>query len=130
MLSGTTPDGAPVSVALGDGPGRTLLAFLTSSCVTCRGLWAAIADDLPASVGPGTRVVVVTEDPADERPAAVRDLAPDSQLVVMSSETWARYGVTAAPFFVLVEGTSGRVLAAGTAPDGAGVRRLARRAAR
>ena len=130
VLSGATPDGAPLDVALADSADRTLLAFLSSSCVTCRGLWAEIGTGLSEALGRGTRVVVVTEDPADERPDAVRALAPPALPVLMSSATWRRYGVTVAPFFVLVEGSSGRVLAAGAAADGAAVRRLARPATR
>jgi hypothetical protein len=99
--------------------------FLSSSCVTCRGLWAEFRDDLARRLPHGTEVVIVTEDRADERPAVVRDLAPRRVPVVMSSATWRRYSVTAAPFFVLVAGGSGRVLAAGTAADGVAVIRLA-----
>ncbi len=123
-LVGTDPDGRPLAVELGN---RTLIVFLSSSCVTCRGLWAEFRDDLARRLPRGTEVAIVTEDPADERSAVVRDLAPDRVPVVMSSTTWRRFGVTAAPFFVLVEGGSGRVLAADTAPDAAAVIRLVHR---
>ncbi len=118
---GTGPDGRPLAVELA---ARTLIVFLSSSCVTCRALWAEFRADLARRLPPGTEVVIVTEDQDDERPAVVRDLAPRRVPVVMSTPTWRRFGVTAAPFFVLVEGGSGRVLAADTAPDGDAVIRL------
>jgi len=118
---GTDTDGRPLAVEL---VARTLIVFLSSSCMTCRGLWAEFRGDLARRLPPGTEVVIVTEDQDDERPAVVRDLAPRRVPVVMSTPTWRRFGVTAAPFFVLVEGGSGRVLAADTAPDGDAVIRL------
>lgn len=120
---GTDPDGRPLAVELAART-RTLIVFLSSSCVTCRGFWAEFRADLARRLPPGTEVVIVTEDQDDERSAVVRDLAPRRVPVVMSTPTWRRFGVTAAPFFVLVEGGSGRVLAADTAPDGDAVIRL------
>ena len=69
--------------------------------------------------------VIVTEDGSHERVRAVRELAPPGVPVVMSSATWHRYGVSVAPTFVLVDGATGRVLALGTAANGAEVLRLA-----
>jgi hypothetical protein len=43
----------------------------------------------------------------------------------MSTPTWRRFGVSAAPFFVLVDGGTGHVVAADTASDGDAVVRLA-----
>jgi hypothetical protein len=123
-LVGTALDGRPLVVRLAGAGDRTLLAFLSSSCITCRGLWAELADDLTASLPPGTDVLIVTEDGADERAVAVRGLAPRGVPLVMSSATWRRYGVSAAPYFALVDGSSGRVVAAGTAANGAEVLRL------
>jgi hypothetical protein len=126
---GTTPGGRRLTVEL-DGPGRrTLVGFLTSTCVTCRGLWAEFGDDLASRLPQGTGVVIVTEDAAAERVAAVRDLAPRGVPVVMSSATWREFGVGAAPYFVLLDGTTGRILAADTAADGDAVVRLVRSAA-
>jgi hypothetical protein len=124
-LDGTDPNGSPLAVELAAHGGYTLLAFLSSSCVTCRSLWAAFDADLARRLPRGTAAVIVTEDPADERAAVVRDVAPRRVPVVMSSATWRRFGVTEAPFFVLVEGGSGRLLAADTAADARAVLRLA-----
>jgi len=124
-LVGTAPDGRALVIdlaALGD---RTLVAFLTSTCVTCRVLWADLATDVPTRLPVGTGVLIVTEDGSHERVRAVRELAPPGVPVVMSSATWHRYGVSVAPTFVLVDGATGRVLARGTAANGAEVLRLA-----
>lgn len=128
-LVGTTPDGSSRSVDLAAPGGRTLLVFLTSSCVTCRDFWAEFRGDLARGLPGRTGVLIVTEDPADERDAVVQELAPDTVPVLMSSTTWRRFGVAAAPFFVLVEGGTGRILAADTAADGAAVLRLVRSSA-
>lgn len=120
-LVGSAPDGRALAVDLAGDGDHTLLAFLTSSCITCRGLWAELGGELRTALPPGTDVLIVTEDGADERAAAVRDLAPRGVPVLMSSVTWRRYGVTAAPFFALVEGATGRVVTEGTAANGAEV---------
>lgn len=88
--------------------GRTALVFLSTSCLTCREIWRALAegrDALPAGVQP----VVVTK--GDERPDAVAALAPPGVTVVRSSSAWERFGVTVAPAVVLVDG--GEVVASG-----------------
>lgn len=122
-LAGTNPGGDAVSVAV-LGPGRmTLLAFLTSSCLTCRGFWEAFDGD--AIDVPGrSRLVVVTKGPEAESPAALRRLAPRSVPTVLSSEAWEAYGVPVAPYFVLVEGTTGQVVGEGAAATWDQVRNL------
>jgi hypothetical protein len=93
---------------------RTLLAFLSSGCLTCRGFWDAFdrpdALDLPADV----RLVVVTKDAAEESLHALRDLAPRDLAVVMSSAAWEQYDVPGSPYFALVDGPTGRVVGEGT----------------
>jgi hypothetical protein len=129
-LVGTTPTGAPVRAGLATPGEHTLLAFLTSSCATCRGLWAEFDGDLPRRLPVATIPVIVTEDAADERVEVVRDLAPGGVPVLMSSATWRAFGVTAAPYFVLVDGASGGILAAGSAADGRALVRLVRPSSR
>jgi hypothetical protein len=93
---------------------RTLVAFLSSSCLTCRGFWDALADqrrlELPADV----RVVVVTKDAAEESLHTLRELAAPDLAVVMSSATWEHYTVPGSPYFALVDGPQGRVVGEGT----------------
>ncbi len=126
---GTTPDGGAVKAAV-VGTGRaTLLAFLSSGCAGCERLWSqpsAAELDLP---GDGSRVVVVTKGVDAESPAAVARLAPPGVQVVMSSEAFADYQVPATPYFVLVDGGTGRVAGEGSAGSWRQVSNLVRRAA-
>jgi hypothetical protein len=108
---------------------RTLLAFLSSGCLTCRGFWDAFADppglDLPNDI----RLVVVTKDAQDESISALRKLAPAGIPVVMSNAAWTDYRVPGSPYFVLVDGPAGRVRGEGTGTDWGQVRNLLRQAA-
>jgi hypothetical protein len=88
----------------------TLLLFLTSSCTTCAGLWSA-AGVRAGELG-DARLVVVTKDEDDERPALLRRLAPRGVELVMSSETWARWGVSVAPYAVHLDATGARIAGA------------------
>ena len=102
-VSGPTPSGDAISLELSAGGGApTLLAFLTTGCTTCAGFWATLAEPrLPA----GIRTVIVTHGAERERPAALRERAPDGIPVVMSSQAWLDYAVPGAPYFVLTDGT-------------------------
>jgi hypothetical protein len=84
---------------------RTLLAFLSSGCQTCRTFWPRLADGAVA----GTRVVVVAKGLEDEEPAVLRSLAPPGVDVVLSTQAWIDYEVPAAPFFVLLDAERGRI---------------------
>ncbi len=116
-LVGTDPHGDAVAVGVTGSSHRTLLAFLTSGCATCRGFWSAFASgvELPAQ---DIRLVVVTKGEEAESPSTVAELAPRDVQVVMSSDAWEDYGVPVAPYFALVDG--GEVVgegAAGTWPQ-------------
>jgi hypothetical protein len=113
-ISGTTPRGGSLAVALVDRNERTLLAFLTSGCTTCKGFWDAFRNDaaLPRSVD---RLVIVTRSNDEESPAALANLAPERHAVVMSSAAWNDYGVPVSPYFVLVDGPTGRIEGEGAA---------------
>jgi hypothetical protein len=101
-LSGSTPDGDPLTLAFdGVGSRPTLLAFLTSGCGSCAGFWETLGEQrLPAPV----QTVIVTHGAERERPARLRSLAPDGVPVVMTSKAWSDYGVPGSPYFVLVDG--------------------------
>ena len=113
-ISGTTPRGGALLVGLENRNERTLLAFLTSGCATCRNFWDAFKNDaaLPRSVD---RLVIVTKSNDEESPAALGNLAPRDHAVVMSSEAWDAYGVPVSPYFVLVDGASGTIDGEGAA---------------
>jgi hypothetical protein len=101
--------------------GRTALVFLSTTCLTCREIWAALgsaAAPLPRDVRP----VIVTKN---EEPAAkVQELAPVGVTTVQDSEAWDRYGVSVAPAVVLVD--NGEVVTAGLAASWDDVLTLAR----
>ena len=109
-ISGETPAGDSVKLSLRTAPEPTLLAFLSTGCGACGGLWEGLRAGAPVD---GARVVVVTQGTDAESRPLVRELAPEGAEVVMSSEAWRAYGIPGSPHFVLVEG--GRVAGQGAA---------------
>ena len=78
-IVGVTVDGAPRQVGVAGGSRRTLVAFLSSSCLTCRTFWDEFSD--PELVVPaGARLVIVTKGPEAESPSAISELAPPHHL--------------------------------------------------
>lgn len=115
-LMGLTPGGDGVAVSLAGTDGLTLLAFLSSGCATCVDFWEAFRDPANRTVGGAdSRLVVLTKGPDSESPASVEGLAHPGLTTVMSSEAFDDYSVPVAPYFVLVDGTSSRVIGEGAA---------------
>jgi len=115
MVTGASPDGGAVAIAL-DRPGeRTLLLFLSSGCGTCAPWWDGLRSGVAARALPGVRVVVVARDAAEESPALLSGLAPPDAVVVMSSPTWETFAVPGSPYAVLVDGTTALVIGQGVA---------------
>lgn len=116
-LDGVTPDGERVLLPLAGAATDTLLAFLSSSCASCRALW----DELPAAVTSerlgGVRLVVVSKGPERESPSAMAELAARAGAadVVMSTAAWRDVEVPGSPYFALVGRGTGEVLGQGTA---------------
>jgi hypothetical protein len=127
ILRSLHEDGDARAVSLTNSGGRrTLLAFLSSGCATCAGFW----HDLQfggLDIG-DVRVVIVTKGPDMEVPAEVRALSTGGVPVVMSTEAWTEYRVPASPFFVLVDGGTGRRIGHGVAAHTAQLTDLVRRA--
>ncbi len=73
--------------------------------------------------------MAVTKGPELEAPGVVANLASPGLTVVMSTEAWSDYEVPGSPFFVLVDGVSGRRIGEGVANQLAQVAELVRRAA-
>lgn len=113
-VDGVTPAGAPVVVPLSPVGHDTLLAFLSSTCTTCASLWATL-DDAAGVLPRGVRVLVVAKGPDRESPAELQRLATPHADVVCSSAAWGALEVPGSPYFVLVQGTTGRRLGEGTA---------------
>lgn len=113
-ITGATPSGGAARVAVVSTSHTTLLAFLSSGCLTCRDFWDAFADDITLP-GTDTRLVVVTQGPDAESSSAIAKLAPADVTVLMSSEAWNDYGVPVSPYFLLIDGPSGTVIGEGAA---------------
>lgn len=95
----------------------TVLAFLSSGCLTCQRFWEAFRKPKKLGLRPDVRLVVVTKGSNEESPATIAELAPAGIPLVMSSQAWTDYGVPGSPYFVFVHGPSGRVRGEGTGPD-------------
>lgn len=113
-ITGITPDGASKVVSFHGRDDRTLVAFLTSGCHTCRGFWEAFRSgcSLPRNVD---RLVIVTKGNDEESPAALLNLLPRDHVVVMSTQAWNDYGVPVSPYFLVVDGPSGSIDGEGAA---------------
>ncbi|CAN5911345.1 hypothetical protein BH23ACT2_BH23ACT2_25910 [soil metagenome] len=106
----------------------TIVAFLSSGCLTCQKFWDAFRKPRKLGLPSGTRLVVVTKGPDAESPSAVAELAPPSIPTVMSSEAFTDYDVPGSPYFVQVHGPTGKVRGEGTGPDWDQVSSLLRQA--
>jgi hypothetical protein len=127
-VAGVTPRGDALAVTVAGGEHRTLLAFLSSGCATCAGFWQAFQAHDDLGLPAHTRLVVVTKGPEMEIPGEVAAQAPEGVPVVMSTEAWGDYEVPGSPFFVLVDGASGRRIGEGVANHVQQVVELVRRA--
>ena len=126
-ITGVDPGGTAIQLAVANTRHRTLLAFLSSSCLTCQTFWSTL-DDPTIDIPLGARLIVVTQGAEAESPSAVAELAAPHVQVVLSSEAWAAYGVPGAPYFMLIDGREGRVVGEGTATSWSHVSTLLRRA--
>jgi hypothetical protein len=114
-LVGTTPTDESVIIGVVGARHGTLVAFLSSGCLTCARFWDALRDPPSLALPEDTRLVVVTKGPDAESESKVRELAPPGISVVMSSSAWDDYEVPVAPYFIYVDGPSGRVIGEGAA---------------
>lgn len=124
-ISGTTPRDEAMLVNVSPAPHDTLVAFLSSGCLTCHGFWSVMSSGGDLGLPAGTRLVVVTRGADAESPSAIAALAPATLPVVLSTQAWEDYGVPGSPYFVLVDGASGRVVGEGSATTWEQVVRLA-----
>lgn len=114
-ITGVTPGGATVSVALAGSRGYTLLAFLSSGCGTCKTFWAEFATPGHNSPRDDIRTVIVTKSAMDESLSDLERLAPPDPLTVMSTEAWDHFAVPFTPYFALVDTERGAVVGDGAA---------------
>jgi hypothetical protein len=114
-LSGTTPHEEGVRVGVVGARQSTLLAFLSSGCLTCGNFWETFGRTDRLAVPGAARLVIVTKGAEAESESRIRELAPAAVPVVMSTEAWVQYNVPATPYFVYVDGPSGRIVGEGSA---------------
>jgi hypothetical protein len=119
-LAGLTLDGEAVEIALAGRSQDTLLAFLSSTCLTCEPFWQSLVAGVQA---PGGADVIAVVQAGDSVPR-LRRLAGDELLVIASDGAWTDYDVPGSPHFVYVDGPSGRVVGEGTANSWPQVRDL------
>jgi len=127
-LAGLTPAGDAVQIAVRGAEVHTLLLFLSSGCLTCRGFWDALADQASLGLGPSLRAIAVTKGPDQESLSAITALAPADVPTVLSSEAWDDYDVPVAPYAILVAGGTGHILGEGAGATWPQVRDLMRQA--
>jgi len=114
-VSGVSLAGSSVHVGVTGTKHSTMLAFLSTGCLACTGLWEGLgARDLMADL-PDVRLVVVAKSPEEESPSRLAQLAPEGITLVQSTEAWEAYGVPVSPYFVLVDGVADTVVGAGSA---------------
>jgi hypothetical protein len=112
-LTGSTPRGDAISLAVSGVRHDTLVGFLTSGCTTCRGFWQDLSPG-DIEVPGGARLVLVTRGSEAESPGAIAALA-GSATVVMSSQAWEHFDIPHAPYFVYISGPAGRIVGEGSA---------------
>lgn len=123
-LSGQSLTGSALHIGVNNGKDRTLLAFLSSGCMSCIGLWEELGAGNPVAGLADTRLVVVTKGPEAESQSRLEELAPKGVTVIQTTEAWHAYGVPVSPYFVLVDGTSGNTIGEGSATSWTQVRSL------
>ena len=113
-IAGRTLDGASVILSVTGGT-NTLVAFLSSGCMTCRTFWEGLRPAVRRALPNDPRVIVVTKDSQMESPSRLRELASADIPLVLSSSAWEAYGIPMSPYFLYVDGASGEVRSEGAA---------------
>jgi hypothetical protein len=116
-IAGITPQGSQRVVGVVGTRHTTMLAFLSSGCLTCANFWEAFDREDLSLPGEDTHLVIVTKGPEAESPAAIAAKAPRRMTTVMSTAAWDHYGVPITPYFVLVDGPSGQIAGEGAAAN-------------
>jgi hypothetical protein len=109
-LAGGRLDGGAASVAVVGVRHDTVLAFLSSGCLSCQPFWEALRDG--PQLPDGLRAIAVVQD--EDSRSRLRELAGDVEVLV-SSQAWSDYAVPGSPHVVMVHGPTGRVVGEGTA---------------
>jgi len=114
-VAGLSLAGSAVHIGITGANHSTMLAFLSTTCSACVGLWEGLgAGDVLTDL-PDVRLVVVTKGPEAESQSQLEDLAPDGVTLIQSTEAWEAYGVPVSPYFVLVDGSTDTIVGSGSA---------------
>jgi hypothetical protein len=113
-IAGATPNGDAVVISMSSGV-HTLLAFLSTGCLTCRTFWEGLRPSVRRPLPGDARVIVVVKDRGMESPSKLRELAPPDVPVVHSSQAWEDFEVGMSPYFCFVDGATGEVRSEGAA---------------
>jgi hypothetical protein len=127
-LSGVGLDGTEQTLSLVHGRGNTLVAFLSSGCLSCQTFWTEFQGDFELPM-PDTRTVIVTKGAGSESVSKLTDVAPTRVPLIMSDETWQTFQVPMTPYFLLVDG-AGMVIGEGAASSWRHLLGLLRQSAR
>jgi hypothetical protein len=123
-IVGTDPAGDAIALRVVGAPHITVLAFLSSSCLTCARFWDDLRRPSTVALPEDARLVVVTKGPDAESPDTIADLAPRKFTTVLASQAWTDYEVPGSPYVIAVDGPSGRVIGEGTGSSWAQVATL------
>lgn len=113
-IAGTGLRGEAIAASVVGTSHDTLLAFLSSTCLTCERFWEAFRHPESLHLPEATRLVVVAKDASEESPARLEQLAAPGLDVILSSRAWVDYGVPGSPYVIYVEGATGRIRGQGT----------------
>ena len=127
-VRGADPEGQPTLIPLEATAQPTLLAFLSTSCGICVGLWERLRAGELQQEAPGIVPVVVTKDAAQEDGDRIRTLASAEVPVVLSSEAWDDYEVPGSPYVMVISAAPGSVTTEGSVATWQDVVRMARSA--
>ncbi len=123
-LAGQSLSGSALQIGVGGNSGKTLLAFLSSGCSACMGLWEEFRQADPLHGTADMRLVVVTKSREAESQSRLMELAPPKLTLIQSTQAWEDYGVPVSPYFVLVDGKRGEIVGEGSATSWTQVRSL------
>jgi hypothetical protein len=109
-VSGTLPDDSAAAVAVVGAGQDTVLAFLSTTCLSCEPFWETFARPFP--LPDDHRLVVVVQE--GDNVKKLRRISPPDLLVVRSDDAWRDYDVPGSPHFVHVSAATGTVTGEGT----------------
>lgn len=110
-VAGMTLDGEVVAMRTTNVDHDTVLVFLSSGCAGCTGFWEDFAHRREPT---GARVLIITKSAEDESVSLLRELAPPTTDLIMSTQAWTDYDIPGSPYVVVVDGPTGRIKGEGS----------------